>query len=186
MCAVKSSSKENPVMYFLRSCYYKLIKKMSSVEQIEHFTGFGLYDKSFVQVLRDLKDPIPFIRGIVGELGFKKTEIEYTQAQRRAGKTHNNFFTSYTKIGLRLATFVGAFIGVVSVIVAIVYLILKLVYWNRFAAGMAPLIILVCFLGAMQLIFIGLMGEYILSMNKRLMNRPLVVEEERLNFEEEK
>ena len=195
VCAVKSSSKENPVMYFLRSCYYKLIKKMSSVEQIEHFTGFGLYDKSFVQVLRDLKDPIPFIRGIVGELGFKKTEIEYTQAQRRAGKTHNNFFTlydaamlsftSYTKIGLRLATFVGAFIGVVSVIVAIVYLILKLVYWNRFAAGMAPLIILVCFLGAMQLIFIGLMGEYILSMNKRLMNRPLVVEEERLNFEDE-
>ena len=95
VCAVKSSSKENPVMYFLRSCYYKLIKKMSSVEQIEHFTGFGLYDKSFVKVLRDLKDPIPFIRGIVGELGFKKTEIEYTQAQRRTGKTHNNFFTLY-------------------------------------------------------------------------------------------
>ena len=124
-------------MYFLRSCYYKLIKKMSSVEQIEHFTGFGLYDKSFVQVLRDLKDPIPFIRGIVGELGFKKTEIEYTQAQRRAGKTHNNFFTlydaamlsftSYTKIGLRLATFVGAGVGFISVIVAIVYLILKLI-----------------------------------------------------------
>ena len=195
VCAVKSSSKENPVMYFLRSCYYKLIKKMSSVEQIEHFTGFGLYDKSFVKVLRDLKDPIPFIRGIVGELGFKKTEIEYTQAQRRTGKTHNNFFTlydaamlsftSYTKIGLRLATFVGAFIGFISLIIAIVYLVLKLVYWNRFAAGMAPLIILVCFLGAMQLIFIGLMGEYILSMNKRLMNRPLVVEEERLNFDED-
>ena len=148
-----------------------------------------------VKVLRDLKDPIPFIRGIVGELGFKKTEIEYTQAQRRTGKTHNNFFTlydaamlsftSYTKIGLRLATFVGAFIGFISLIVAIVYLVLKLVYWNRFAAGMAPLIILVCFLGAMQLIFIGLMGEYILSMNKRLMNRPLVVEEERLNFDED-
>ena len=194
VCAVKSSSKENPIMYFLRTCYYKLIKKMSSVEQIEHFTGFGLYDKSFVQVLRDLKDPIPFIRGIVGELGFKKTEIEYTQAQRRAGKTHNNFFTlydaamlsftSYTKLGLRLATFVGAGVGFISVIVAIVYLILKLIYWDRFAAGMAPLIILVCFLGALQLIFIGLMGEYILSMNKRLMNRPLVVEEERLNFDE--
>lgn len=115
VCAVKTSSKENPVMYFLRSCYYKLIKKMSSVDQIEHFTGFGLYDKSFVQVLRDLKDPIPFIRGIVGELGFKRTEIEYTQAQRRAGKTHNNFytlydaamlsFTSYTKIGCVLAPF---------------------------------------------------------------------------------
>ena len=148
-----------------------------------------------MKVLRDLKDPIPFIRGIVGELGFKKTEIEYTQAQRRAGKTHNNFFTlydaamlsftSYTKIGLRLATFVGAFIGFVSVVVAVIYLVLKLVYWDRFAAGMAPLIIIVCLLGAMQLVFIGLMGEYILSMNKRLMNRPLVVEEERINFDTE-
>jgi glycosyltransferase involved in cell wall biosynthesis len=194
VCAVKSKSKESKIMYFLRSCYYKLIKKMSSVEQIEHFTGFGLYDKSFVKVLRDLKDPIPFIRGIVGELGFKKTEIEYTQAQRRAGKTHNNFytlydaamlsFTSYTKIGLRLATFVGLFVGFVSVVVALVYLILKLIYWDRFAAGMAPLIIIVCLLGAIQLVFIGLMGEYILSMNKRLMNRPLVIEEERVNFEE--
>ncbi len=194
VCAIKSSSKESKIMYFLRSCYYKLIKKMSSVEQIEHFTGFGLYDKSFVQVLRDLKDPIPFIRGIVGELGFKKTEIEYTQAQRRAGKTHNNFytlydaamlsFTSYTKIGLRLATFLGAICAAVSIIVAIVYLILKLVYWDRFTAGMVPLILLVSFLGSLQLFFIGLMGEYILSMNKRLMNRPLVVEEERINFDD--
>lgn len=194
VCAIKSSSKESKIMYFLRSCYYKLIKKMSSVEQIEHFTGFGLYDKSFVQVLRDLKDPIPFIRGIVGELGFKKTEIEYTQAQRRAGKTHNNFytlydaamlsFTSYTKIGLRLATFLGAICAAISIIVAIVYLILKLVYWNRFTAGMVPLILLVSFLGSLQLFFIGLMGEYILSMNKRLMNRPLVVEEERINFDD--
>jgi glycosyltransferase involved in cell wall biosynthesis len=194
VCAIKSKSKESKIMYFLRSCYYKLIKKMSSVEQIEHFTGFGLYDKSFVKVMRDLKDPIPFLRGVVGELGFKKTEIEYTQAQRRAGKTHNNFytlydaamlsFTSYTKIGLRLATFVGLFVGFVSLVVAIVYLILKLIYWNRFAAGMAPLIIIVCLLGAIQLVFIGLMGEYILSMNKRLMNRPLVIEEERINFED--
>jgi glycosyltransferase involved in cell wall biosynthesis len=192
VCAVKTSSKENPVMYFLRSCYYKLIKKMSSVEQIEHFTGFGLYDKSFVKVLRDLKDPIPFIRGIVGELGFKKTEIEYTQAERRAGKTHNNFytlydaamlsFTSYTKIGLRLATFIGAAFSALSIVVAIVYFILKLVYWDRFQAGMVPLIILVSLTSSIQLFFIGLMGEYILSMNKRLMNRPLVVEEERLNF----
>lgn len=194
VCAVKTKSKENPIMYFLRSCYYKLIKKMSSVEQIEQFTGFGLYDKSFVQVLRDLKDPIPFIRGIVGELGFKRTEIEYTQPQRRAGKTHNNFytlydaamlsFTSYTKIGLRLATFVGAFSGFASVIIAIVYFIMKLMYWDRFQAGMVPLILLVCFIGSLQLLFIGLMGEYILSMNKRLMNRPLVVEEERINFGE--
>ena len=194
VCAVKSSSKESKIMYFLRTCYYKLIKKMSSVEQIEHFTGFGLYDKSFVQVMRDLKDPIPFLRGVVGELGFKRTEIEYTQAQRRAGKTHNNFFTlydaamlsftSYTKLGLRLATFVGGFFGLVSIIVGIVYLVLKLVYWNRFTAGMVPLILLVSILGSLQLIFIGLRGEYILSMNQRLMNRPLVVEEERLNFDD--
>ena len=194
VCAVKSSSKESKIMYFLRTCYYKLIKKMSSVEQIDHFTGFGLYDKSFVQVMRDLKDPIPFLRGVVGELGFKRTEIEYTQAQRRAGKTHNNFFTlydaamlsftSYTKLGLRLATFVGGFFGLVSIIVGIVYLVLKLVYWNRFTAGMVPLILLVSILGSLQLIFIGLMGEYILSMNQRLMNRPLVVEEERLNFDD--
>lgn len=195
VCAVKTKSKENPIMYFLRSCYYKLIKKMSSAEQIEHFTGFGLYDKSFVKVLKDLNDPIPFIRGIVGELGFKRTEIEYTQAQRRAGKSHNNFytlydaamlsFTSYTKIGLRLATFTGVACGIISVLVALVYLVLKLVYWDRFTAGMVPLILLVSFLGSLQLFFIGLMGEYILSINKRLMNRPLVVEEERLNFDQD-
>ena len=193
VCAVKTSSKENKIMYFLRSCYYKIIKKMSSAEQIEHFTGFGLYDKSFVQVLRDLKDPIPFIRGIVGELGFKKTEIEYTQAQRRAGKTHNNFFTlydaamlsftSYTKMGLRLATFLGVICGGISIVVAIVYLILKLIYWDRFTAGMVPLILLVSFLGSLQLFFIGLMGEYIISIYQRVMNRPLVIEEERINFD---
>ena len=193
VCAVKTSSKENKIMYFLRSCYYKIIKKMSSAEQIEHFTGFGLYDKSFVQVLRDLKDPIPFIRGIVGELGFKKTEIEYTQAQRRAGKTHNNFFTlydaamlsftSYTKMGLRLATFLGVICGGISIVVAIVYLILKLVYWDSFTAGMVPLILLVSFLGSLQLFFIGLMGEYIISINQRVMNRPIVIEEERINFD---
>ena len=193
VCAVKTKSKENPIMYFLRACYYKLIKKMSSVEQIEQFTGFGLYDKSFVKVLRDLKDPIPFIRGIVGELGFKRTEIEYTQPQRRAGKTHNNFytlydaamlsFTSYTKIGLRLATFVGAISCFASVVIAIIYGKTQRMNRYGFQAGMVPLILIVCFMGSLQLVFIGLMGEYILSINKRLMNRPLVVEEERINFD---
>lgn len=193
VCAVKSKSKENKIMYFLRTVYYKMIKKMSSAEQIEHFTGFGLYDKSFVQVLRDLNDPIPFIRGIVGELGYKKIEIEYEQPRRRAGSTHNNFytlydaamlsFTSYTKIGLRIATLIGAIFSGISVIVGIIYLILKIIYWDRFPAGMAPLIILVSFMSSVQIFFIGIMGEYILSMNKRLMNRPLVIEEERINFE---
>lgn len=191
---IKSKSKENPIMYFLRSIYYKMIKKFSDVEQIEHFTGSGLYDKDFVQVLRDLKDPTPFLRGIVAELGFKRKEIEYTQPKRRAGKTHNNFytlydaamlsFTSYTKIGLRLATFLGMGIGGISFIVALVYLIMKLVFWDRFDAGMAPVLIGMFFLGAVQLLFLGLIGEYVLSINQRVMNRPLVVEEERINFDE--
>ena len=189
---IKKSSKENPIMYKLRSIYYKVIKKFSNVEQIEHFTGSGLYDRDFVEVLRNLKDPTPFLRGIVAELGYTRKEIPYEQPQRRAGKTHNNFytlydaamlsFTSYTKIGLRLATFLGAGIGVGSLIVALVYLILKLVYWNRFDAGMAPIVIGMFFLGAVELFFLGFLGEYILSMNQRIMNRPLVIEEERVNF----
>lgn len=189
---IKTSSKENKIMYFLRSVYYKMIKKFSDVEQIEHFTGSGLYDKSFVDVLRNLKDPKPFMRGIVAELGFKRKEIPYEQPQRRAGKTHNNFYTlydaamlsitSYTKIGLRLATFAGCGVGIISLLVALVYLIMKLVMWNSFQAGMAPILIGMCLLGSIQLFFIGLIGEYILSINARVLNRPLVVEEERINF----
>lgn len=191
----KTASKENRLMYFLRSLYYKMIRKFSDVEQIEHFTGFGLYDRSFIAVLRDLKDPTPFLRGIVAELGFKRKDIAYEQQKRRAGKTSNNFFrlydaamlsfTSYTKIGLRLATFAGCFCGVVSMVIALAYLIMKLIFWDRFVAGMAPALIGMFFLGSLQLVFIGLIGEYILSINARIMNRPLVIEEERINFEEE-
>lgn len=189
---IKKTSKENPIMYKLRSIYYKVIKKFSNVEQIEHFTGSGLYDRDFVEVLRNLNDPTPFLRGIVAELGYTRKEIPYEQPKRRAGKTHNNLytlydaamlsFTSYTKIGLRLATFLGAGIGAVSLIVALVYLVLKLIYWNRFNAGMAPIVIGMFFLGAVELFFLGFIGEYILSMNQRIMNRPLVIEEERVNF----
>lgn len=191
---IKESSEENLVMYKLRSIYYKIIKRFSDVEQIEHFTGSGLYDREFVEVLRNLNDPTPFLRGIVAELGYKRKEIHYKQPQRRAGKTHNNFytlydaamlsFTSYTKIGLRLATFMGIGIGIISAIMGVAYLILKLMYWNRFAAGTAPMLIGIFFLGSIQLFFLGFMGEYILSINQRIMNRPLVIEEERINFEE--
>ena len=194
VCAIKTSSKENKFMYFMRSVYYKLIKKMSRAEQIEHFTGFGLYDKSFVKVLHDLKDPIPFIRGIVGELGFRRKDISYEQAKRKAGKTHNNWyslydaamlsFTSYTKIGLRASTFLGFICSGLSLVVGLIYFILKLANWNEFSAGIAPAIIGVFFIGYMQLLFIGLLGEYILSMNQRIMNRPLVIEEERINFDD--
>ena len=191
---VKTSSRESPFMYRLRSAYYKLIRKFSSVEQIEHFTGFGLYDRSFIEVLRNLKDPTPFIRGIVAELGGRRKAIPYEQPKRRAGKTHNNWytlydaamlsFTSYTKIGLRMATFLGAGIAFISFLIALVYLILKLFNWNDFVAGTAPIVIGMFFLGAVQLIFLGIIGEYILSMNQRIMNRPLVVEQERINFDE--
>lgn len=193
VCGIKTSSRENKIMRFMRTCYYKLIRKMSSTEQIEHFTGFGLYDKSFIQVLRDLKDPTPFLRGIVAELGPTRKEIPYEQAKRRAGKTHNNFytlydaamlsFTSYTKIGLRLASFLGMIIATLSAGIGLVYLILKLCHWDRFPMGTAPALIGMFFLGAIQLFFIGFLGEYILNINTRVMNRPLVIEEKRINFE---
>ena len=193
---IKKSSKESKIMYWLRSCYYKMIKKLSDVEQIEHFTGFGLYDKKFMDVLRNLDDPTPFLRGIVAELGFKRKEIPYEKPKRRAGKTSNNFYrlydaamlsiTSYTKVGLRLATIFGSICSVISMVVAVVYLVMKLLYWDRFPAGMAPMLIGMCFLGSVQIFFIGLVGEYILTINARVMKRPLVVEEERLNFKDSK
>lgn len=190
---IKKSSQENPLMYWLRGCYYKMIKKLSDVEQIEQFTGFGLYDRRFIQVLRELDDPTPFLRGIVAELGFRRKEIPYEQPKRRAGKTSNNFYrlydaamlsvTSYTKVGLRLATIFGAACGAVSMAVAVVYLVMKLMYWDRFAAGMAPMLIGMLFLGSVQIFFIGMVGEYVLAINSRVMRRPLVIEEERINFD---
>ena len=193
--AIKTASKENPVMRFFRTCYYKVIKKMSDVEQIEHFTGFGLYDRSFIEVLRQIDDSRPFLRGIVAELGFKRKDIPYEQAKRRAGKTHNNFyslfdaamlsFTSYTKIGLRLATFLGFAMAFISAVIGLVFFILKLINWDKYPMGTAPLLIGMFFLGAVQLFFIGFLGEYVLNINSRIMKRPLVVEEERLNFGEQ-
>ncbi|HJC65630.1 MAG TPA: glycosyltransferase family 2 protein [Candidatus Enterocloster excrementigallinarum] len=192
---IKTSSRENKIMYWLRGCYYKTIKKLSDVEQIEHFTGSGLYDREFIEVLRNLDDPTPFLRGIVAELGYRRKEIPYDQPKRRAGKTHNNFYrlydaamlsvTSYTKAGLRLATFFGFFCSLASMCVALVYLVMKLIWWDRFPAGMAPMLIGMLFLGSVQIFFIGLLGEYIMSINQRVMKRPLVIEEERLNFDTE-
>ena len=194
VCAVKTSSKESKLMYTLRSIYYKTIRKLSKVEQIEHFTGFGLYDKSFIDVLRNLGDPTPFIRGIVAELGPKIKKIEYEQAQRRAGKTSNNFFslydaamlsfTAYTKAGVRLASFLGMLMSGGSAFAALVCLILKLIRPRYFfVTGTAPIILTTFFVGGLILFFIGFLGEYIMSMNARIMNRPLVIEEERINFD---
>jgi glycosyltransferase involved in cell wall biosynthesis len=191
---VKSSSRENRFVYMLRSVYYKLIKNMSQVKMIEHFTGFGLYDSSFIKLLRELDDPLPFIRGIVAEYGegFNLKLVEYEQPLRKAGKSHNNFYTlydaamlsitSYTKVGLRLMTFLSVIIALVDIIVAIVYLVLKLTNWYGFQAGYAPLIIGMFLLAAVILFFMGLMGEYILNINIRTIHRPVVVEEKRINF----
>ena len=189
----KTRSRENPLMYALRGLYYKLIRRMSRCDQIEQFTGFGLYDRSFVQTLRELHDPQPYMRGLVAELGPERKEIEYEQPKRRAGKTHNNFFTlydaamvgftSYTKAGLRLATFAGFLIAGLSFLVGLVYLVLKLLFWYSFTPGYAPMMIGIFFMGGVQLAFLGFLGEYVMSINTRVMDRPLVVEEERLNFD---
>lgn len=194
VCGVKTSSRESPIMYRLRSMYYKLIRKFSAVDQIEHFTGFGLYDRSFLDVMRKLDDPTPFIRGIVAELGGRRKEIPYEQPKRRAGKTHNNWYTlydaamlsvtSYTKAGMRFAVFGGMILALLNLIIGLVYLILKLVYWDRFDAGQAPTVIIISMMCSILLAFMGFLGEYISAINIRVMKRPLVVEEERINFEE--
>ena len=194
---VKTSSRESRFMYTLRTLYYKMMRHFSDVRMIEHFTGFGLYDRTFISLLKKLDDPIPFVRGIVAEYGsgFNRIEVEYEQPKRRAGKTHNNFLslydaamlsiTSYTKMGLRVATLIGFLCSAISLVIALVYLILKLCNWNNFQAGYAPMILGIFVLGSLQLFFIGLLGEYILNINTRVIHRPLVVEEKRINFEED-
>ena len=196
VCGVRSGTKAGFVLECFRRLYYKFLATVAPDEHlIPRFTGFGLYDRKFVDVVRDLHDPLPYLRGIIAELGFDYKAIEYTQPKRRAGKSKNNFYslydyamigiTSYSKVVMRLATFAGFIIGGLSLVAAIVYLVLKLMYWDRFSAGVAPMVIGMFFLGALQLFFIGFLGEYVLSINSRVLDRPLVVEEERLNFEED-
>lgn len=189
---VKESSEESSIMYFFRSIYYKLFKLISDVDHISHFTGFGLFDKQFVDIVRNINDPLPYLRGIIAELGFDYKSISYRQNKRRAGKSKNNFFTlydyamigitSYSKVVMRLATFTGFLISGLSFLIGFIYLVLKLIYWDRFQAGSAPILIGVFFFSAIQLFFIGIMGEYLMNINIRVMNRPLVIEEKRLNF----
>lgn len=191
---IKKSSKESKIMYFLRTCYYNLIGKFATVQQIEHFTGFGLYDRKFIEILRDLHDPMPYIKGIVAELGFKRKEVAYEQQKRKAGKSKGSFWnlydtamlgiTSYTKMFLRLATIGGFICSGISLVIAIIFLIMKLTMWYHFPMGMAPVLIGMFLIGAIQLFFTGLLGEYILNINVRVMDRPLVIEEERINFSE--
>ena len=195
VCGVKTKSKENPIMYVIRTVYYKLIKKMSTVEQIEHFTGFALFDKSFINIIKDIQDPYPYLRGFVSEYAFKRKDLEYVQPKRVGGRSKMNFsslfntamngFTSYTKTGLRIASIGGFISAVTCFIISIFYLISKLLFWDKFPMGTAPILIGVFFIGSLQLFFIGLLGEYVMNINIRVMNRPLVIEEERIGFDEE-
>lgn len=190
---IKNKSRENGIVYFVRGIYYKLMKHMSEVEQIEHFTDFELLDQSFIQVLKTIDDPLPYLRGIVSEMGFGMEKIYYTQDKRTHGKSHANFFklydfamlgiTSYSKALMRMSTFVGVGLGGICTLVAFVTFIKKLLNWDSFSAGAAATVIGIFFLGAVQLFFLGILGEYILSINARVIRRPLVIEERRINFE---
>lgn len=191
---VKNQSKENKLMYAVRSLFYNLISRMSEVEQIKQFTGFGLYDRQFVDVLRTIDDPYPYFRGLVSELGFDMATVNFVQPRRERGKTHNNFYTlydmamlgfvNYSKVPLRLACFLGFGVAILSVLVALFYLVYKLIFWQSFSAGQAPLVIGLFFFSAVQLIFIGIVGEYVGAVHTQVRKRPLVIEKQRINFED--
>lgn len=189
---IKSQSKENRLMYAFRNIYYNLLSKISESEHIKQFDGFGLYDASFIRVIRNLKDPLPYLRGLVAELGCKRAEVEYTQERRKAGKTSFNFaryydvamlgLTSSTKAIMRMATFLGIIMSALCVVIAVVTFIIKLVNWNYFDVGTAAIIVGIFFVGGVQIFFLGFLGEYILNINIRSMGHPIVVEEKRINM----
>ncbi len=195
VAAVRSGTRSGRLMELLRGLYYKLLRKSSpGGKLLEKFTGFGLYDRKVVNALKKFHEPYPYFRGLVGEVGFRQCEVPFVQDRRRFGVTKNNWFTLYdmamtgfvnhTKLPLRLAVLVGFLIGLGSFLIAMVYLVLKLVWWDTFNLGLAPLVIGMFFLSAVQLIFIGVIGEYLGAVWTQVKNRPLVIEEERINFDE--
>lgn len=191
---IKKNSKENKLMFALRAFYYKVIGKISDTEQIEHFNGFGLYDRSFIEVIRKLDDSFPYLKGIVAEFGFRRTEVYYEQNKREEGKSNFNLLklydvamigvTCYSKVLLRIATFIGCLGGIFSIVLSIIVIIKKLMHWESYAIGIAALTCATLFLGAIQLFFLGILGEYVLNINTRILHRPLVIEENRLNFDD--
>ncbi len=191
---VRSGTKSGVIMETLRRGYYGLLKRFSDEQPvIPRFTGFGLYDRCFIEALKQFHEPYPYFRGLVSEIGFRRTEVPFVQDRRRHGRTKNNWMTLYdmamtgfvnhTKLPLRLAVFAGFLVGLFSFITAIVYFVLKLCMWDTFQLGLAPLVIGMFFLAAVQLVFIGIIGEYLGAVWTQVKNRPLVVEEERINFD---
>jgi glycosyltransferase involved in cell wall biosynthesis len=189
----KKKSKENPIIFAVRRLYYSIIKRISETEQVKNFTGFGLYDKSVIELMRRMHEPYPYLRGLITEIGFERAEIPYIQPRREKGKTKNNFYTLWdiamlgfvdsSKIPLRLATFIGFGVSIISLMIAVIYFIYKLANWKEFNLGIAPLVTGLFFFGAVQLFFIGMIGEYVGAIYTQVKNRPHVVEKERVNFE---
>ncbi|MBE3143121.1 MAG: glycosyltransferase family 2 protein [Planctomycetes bacterium] len=192
---IKTKSKENFIVFGLRKMFYRLIKLLSETEQIKNFTGFGLYDRTVIDLIRQFDDPYPYFRGLISEIGFERAEIEFTQPKRKKGRTKNNFYTLYdlamlgfvnhSKLPLRMASFIGFIVAFASLLVAIGYFIYKLIYWKSFQVGSAPLVVGLFFFAAVQLFFIGIIGEYIGAIYTQVKKRPLVIEKERINFDKD-
>jgi len=189
---VKKSSEESTAMFAVRKVYYKLINSIAEIELVKNATGVGLYDKTVIDILKTIADPYPYFRGLISDLGFESAKVYYDQPSRKRGFSKHNFYslydiamlgiTNHSKIPLRLATIFGFGISIVSLIVALAYLIAKLVLWNRFTLGTAPIVIGLFFFSSVQLFFIGIIGEYIGSIHTQVLKRPLVIEKERINF----
>ncbi len=189
----KKESRERRAMFFMRGLFYRLLDRLSDVPLVRDFTGFGLYDREVMDKLREIDDPYPYFRGLICDLGYRRTEIPYTQPARWRGVTKNNFYTLYdmamlgitnhSKVPLRLATMAGFVLSLLALLVAVVYLAMKLMFWDTFELGLAPLVIGVYFFGCVQLFFIGIVGEYVGSIHTQVYHRPLVIEKERINFD---
>lgn len=192
---VKSHSEEPWLVFLLRTTYYRVLGKLSNIRLIEHFTGFGLYDQQVIQVLRKIDDSYPYFRGLIADIGFDAARIEYLQPVRKRGVTKNNLytlfdmamlgFTSHTKVPLRLAMMLGFITAIISFVIGLFYLVFKLIEWQNFTLGMAPLVVGLFFLGGIQLLFLGIVGEYIGAIYTQVQHRPLVIEKERINFNTE-
>ena len=189
---VKSKSRETPAMFLVRKFYYEFISRLSEIELTKNNTGFGLYDHHVVGILRNIDDPYPYFRGLISDIGFESAKVEYTQPARTRGITKNNFYTLYdmamlgitnhSKVPLRLSAMLGFLLSGVSLLAALGYLVAKLLFWNSFSLGLAPVVIGLFFFSSVQLFFIGIIGEYIGSIHTQVLKRPLVIEKERINF----
>jgi glycosyltransferase involved in cell wall biosynthesis len=190
---IKRNSEENPVMFWLRKKFYQMVQRLSTIETFENFTGFGLYDRKVVEAVRVFGDPYPYFRGMIAEIGLPHYELPYDQPVRKRGITKNNFYTLWdiamlgitnlSKVPLRLVTFLGFAGSVMSLLTALGYLAYKLMFWANFTVGVAPLVIGLFFLGSVQLLSMGILGEYIGSIHTQVQKRPYVIEKGRVNFE---